>query len=267
MSRTKTDKVYRKYFGSRFSRQFDKFKDEHKGTTQTSFGKLLDPPASRGSVKKYYDGEDIPSPERLKQIREIFGVNEDYFNIENATHDELYTLSSEYMTEVGRDTLSQFCEEIGLDLRFLYVIRELIGSRFDDMFPTWTPLAYNWINESYFRLDRSVWSESAEMDPDVRVLQYKIQCEADGKKTEKLIPFTRHDLRFIKDLQTNVLDYVEFLLMKQGKDLKRDGEIATEKAQVITQNGLAVSRKLSAEELNMIDKYSLDSYTDQEGDK
>ena len=219
-------------------------------------------PVTNSYVSEWVRGVWFPD-QYLPEIAEVLGVKEEEFFFQ--THDDFYKLSSEYMTKVGRDEISRFCEDIGLDLRFLYIVRELIGSDFDSMFPTWTPITQNpdiLSDDSYIRQDRKMWSESAEMDDDVRVLQYYMKYEEDGETKEKLIPFTRQDLRFIKDVQDSVVDYVEYRMMKQEKDLKRDAKRASEKARIKMKNGGIAFRPLNAEELNQIDTYC-EEYSDQ----
>ena len=265
-----------------FVKQFDKFfkewKDQdRKKNTQGEFARQIceirkqktgeQCPVTNSYVSEWARGKWFPD-QYLPEIAEVLGVKEEEFFFQ--THDDFYKYSSEYMTKVGRDEISQFCDDIGLDLRFLYIIRELIGSDFDDMFPTWTPLHQNpdlFSEDKYIRRDRTIWSESAEMDPDVRVLQYIMRYEEDGETKEKLIPFTHQDLRFIKDVQNKVVDYIEFLMMKQGKDLKREAKKATNRSQTKLKNGGIAFRPLNAEELNEIDTYCNEYVDQKDGDK
>ena len=94
-------------------------------------------PVTNSYVSEWLRGVWFPEM-YLPEIAEVLGVKEEDFFFQ--THDDFYKLSSEYMTKIGRGEISQFCDEIGLDLQFLYIIRKLLGSNFDDMFPTWTPL-------------------------------------------------------------------------------------------------------------------------------
>lgn len=258
MSRNPIDSVNRMIFGKRFSELFQKWKREEKGRSETAFGELLDPPVRRGTVAKWRTGESLPNPYNTKQITKIFGVPEDYFNIDNATHDELYKLSSEYMTNLGRGPMTQFCYDIGLDLQFLYSIRELVGPDFDSIFPPWTEIIKNpnfMSEQTYIRRPVESWSESAEMAEDVRVLQYEIEINENGESKKKLLPFTYEDLRFLKEVQDNVIVYIEFLMMKRKKQMIKEVEKANRQSRFLKEDGGIAIRPLSIEELNQIDHY------------
>lgn len=253
-----------------FKKQFNVFfeewkKKDRKKHTQGEFARQICEirnkktgekcPVTNSYVSEWARGKWFPD-QYLPEIAEVLGVKEEDFYFQ--THDDFYKLSSEYMTKLGRGELSQFCDEIGLDLRFLYIIRELIGSDFDSTFPTWTDLRKNpnfMSDQIYIRRPVSMWSESAEMDDDVRVLQHWIEVEEDGEQRKKLIPFTRPDLRFLKEIQTDVLDYIEYLMMKRTKDLIREAEEATQRSKIKLPDGGIAVKPLTPDELNQIDKY------------
>ncbi len=261
------------FFVKRFKELFAEWKKKDRKNTQGEFARQICEirhkktgekcPVTNSYVSEWLRGKWFPD-QYIPEIAEVLGVKEDEFYFQ--THDDFYKLSSEYMTKLGRGEISQFCDEIGLDLRFLYIIRELIGSDFDRMFPTWTPLHINHdflSDQTYTRRSPRIWSESAEMDEDVRVLQYEIEVEEDGAQKKRLIPFTRQDLRFLKDVQNEVLDYIEFLMMKRSKDLKREAVEASRRSQHKTNEGGIAFSPLNADELNQIDKYC-EEYTDVE---
>ena len=259
------------FFVERFKGFYADWKKKDKQNTQGKFARQICEirnrktgekcPVTNSYVSEWLRGKWFPE-QYIPEIAEVLGVKEEDFYFQ--THDEFYKFSSEYMTKLGRGEISQFCNEIGLDLRFLYIIRELIGSDFDSIFPTWTPLQKNpnfMSDRTYTRRPVSVWSESAEMDEDVRVLQYEVEVQENGETKRKLIPFTRPDLRFLKDIQTDVLDYIEFLMMKRSKDLIRESEEASRLSQRKTKNGEIALIPLTANELNQVDKYC-NEYTD-----
>lgn len=49
-----------------------------KKTSLEAFGKLLDPPSDKSSVRKWEIGMNLPNNERLKQIADLGGVSTDY---------------------------------------------------------------------------------------------------------------------------------------------------------------------------------------------
>lgn len=256
------------FFKNKFNEFFEEWKKQGKGNTQGEFARQICEirnkktgekcPVTNSYVSEWARGKWFPD-QYISEIAEVLGVKEEDFFFQ--TRDEFYKLSSEYMTKIGRGEMSQFCDEIGMDLQFLYIIRKLIGSDFENMFPTWTPLQKNpnlMLDQTYIRPTANVWSASAKMDDDVRVLQHEIETE-EGE--QKLIPFTRPDLRFLKEIQTNVLDYIEYLMLKRSKDLIREAEEASKRSRNKLPNGDIEIRPLTPEELNQIDKYHDYNYT------
>lgn len=265
------------FFVEVLKREFLKWKEKDKGNTQGEFARQICEirkkktgekcPVTNSYVSEWLRGKWFPE-QYIPEIAEVLGVEEEVFFFR--THDEIYRLSSENATEWARGEISQFCDEIGLDRHFLRIIRELFGSDFDEMFPTWTEIIQNpnfLDNQTYIRRKPASWSIQAEMDEDVRFLQYEID---DGKGGKKLIPFTREDLRFLKDVQTDVVDRVEYLMMKRKKDLQREAEEATRRSQHNMKNGGIAFKPLTIEELNQIDKYHDYHYqytSQKDGDK
>lgn len=212
MTRTTIERQNRKIFGARFSEQFQKWKREGEGRTQTSFGKLFDPPASRGSVMKWCNGDNIPSPDRLKRICEIFEVPEDHFDTKNATHDELYKHSSAFMSDLGKE-LVEYAKEKGLDLELVRVLSKIID--FDNLFPVYAPINDSKITGFFEReYKRSENMDSAPFDDDLHFLQ----VNQDGR----LITFSTIDLIFLKEVQDQIVDFVEYLLYKRKKEMDEE---------------------------------------------
>lgn len=211
-------------------------------------------PVTNAYVSDWKNGRWFPE-QYLPEIAEVLGVNESDFFFQQ---DDLYSLSSEYMTKLGKGEMSRYCEEVGLDLRFLHIVRDLMGPDFDRSFPTWTPLEMShniFDDKTYRRRPPEMWSESAEMDGTVRVLQYTLTYKEDGETKEKLLPFTREDITFLKELQDDTIEYVEFLLRKHAKRLKRDEDRANEMSRIEDKKGMVAVRQLSIEDLNQIDHY------------
>lgn len=221
MGRVTIDKSYRSLFGARFSDLFQKWKDEGnrigEKRTQTGFGKLLCPPASRGSVSNWCKGEDIPSKDRLIQICKIFGVSEDHFDPENATHDELYKSSSNFIEGIGKKHV-KFATLIDLDLDLIRALSHCVD--FEKLFPLYSPIDHETYDPETEQkvYDREVsFSGSApveEVDDKLRFLQ----IERDGKR----ITLHRCDLAYLKEVQDQVVTFVEYLFYKRSEEMKSE---------------------------------------------
>jgi len=250
----------REFFVKKFVPKLDEWKknNKEKGGTQKAFAKLIG--VSEDMIKAYRTGEAYPREKTLKEIRRVLGVSEDYFT--PTTEKELYEYSQGYMTDIGENRILPYCEDIGLDPQFLVVISHLIGESLGDQFPFWTPISMS--AKTLFRLeDRKMydrpdpfvfWSDSAEMDPDLKMFQIEI-TGSDDKKEKKRLTLSDPDLRFLRNVQDEVRDFVEYLFHKRKKELRREVEEASRRSVSQIEGGGESHRKLTGEELNEIDKY------------
>ena len=248
----------REFFVKKFVPKLEEWKknNKDKGGTQKAFAKMVG--VSEDMIKAYKSGV-YPREKTLENIKRVLGVPDDYFT--PTTEKELYEFSQGYMTDVGENKLLPYCEEIGLDPQFLVIISSLIGEDLGDQFPFWTPIDRTrevFPEECQFfkHIDPMIfWSNSAQMAPEVEMFQIEVKNKNDDTKENKLLTLSFPDLRFLRDVQDEVRDYVEFLFLKRKKELKREGEEASRRALVPLSGGGKGFKGVSPEDLNEIDKY------------
>lgn len=256
------------FFVKRFNELFSEWKQKGGKNTQGEFARQICEirhektgekcPVTNSYVSEWSRGKWFPD-QYISEIAEVLGVKEEVFFFQ--THDDFYKYSSEYMTKIGHGEFSQFCDEIGLDLRFLYVIRSLMGSSFDELFPLWTPIAPKKSRDIsnddgiYSHMGTECLSTSAKMDDDVNIFQCVVHDEEAETEEGRTITLGRADLRFIKDIQDEVINLIEFCFMKREKDLQKESEEASRRSSPVLPDGGRVVRLLKAEELNQIDRY------------
>lgn len=256
------EKAKREFFISKFVPKLEdwKRKNKDKGGTDKAFALLIG--VDKNMIPQYKKGDAYPRPETLKKIIQVLGVPEDYFT--PTTKDELFQFSPDYMNDIGENKILPYCEEVGLDPQFLVVMSHLFGESLGDQFPFWTPMMVNVPN--WFKDRKSVykrpdpldfWNSSAEMTSDVKVFQIEVK-EKDGSGNKKRLTLTYPDLLFLRDVQDEVRDYVEFLFIKRKKALQSECEEASRRAQSPTEDGGVSLRSLKGEELNEIDRYYSD---------
>lgn len=94
------------------------------GLSMAEFGRLLDPPASKGAVSNWENDYNYPNNERLKRIAELGGITVDDLlyasTIEShiteiVTSDEKFDLNKEENRKALQDTISTF-EDVNLDI-------------------------------------------------------------------------------------------------------------------------------------------------------
>ena len=261
------EKAKKQFFADKFNQAFDEWKKKNKGkliegTTQKAFASMVK--VSEDMIKAYKTGESYPREATLKRIISVLGVPDDYFTMK--TDDERYKYSPEFMSDIGENKILPYCDEVGLDPRFLMIVRDLFGESLGDQFPFWTPLIRNpkllcELNDIYIRPDPvDFWSGSAEMKPDVKMFQIEVKKQ-DNTDEKKRITLSYSDLLFLRDVQNEVRDYIEFLFLKRKKELLKECEEASKRALTPLKNGGYSINQLKAEDLNEIDRYC-DRYVD-----
>lgn len=212
MSRTRIDETKKKITGARINKQFQRWKNGVKGRSKSSFVKLFDPSISRATLENWLKGEDIPTKYNMEQLCTLFGVPDDYFNIDNATYDELYHYSSVYQTQIGKKHI-QFSQMIGLDVDFIRKLSHLVD--FDTLFPMYAPINEHMDSGKY---DRKVnFADSAHMEEIDEDLGF-LQVNQKGKR----LTLSRGDLAFLKEVQEKVIDYVEYLFFHRSKEMEEE---------------------------------------------
>lgn len=205
-------------------------------------------------VSQWLNGT-FPDDENLRCICEVLGEKPEYFT--SATETELYKFSQTFMTDVGEDKILPFCEKIGLDPQFLLTLSNMFGESLGDQFPFWTPIRNNpnWLDfdNPYMRPDPlNFWSSSAKMDTDVKMFQINAKNE---EGTEKLLTLSGVDILFLRDVQNEVVNYVEYLFHKRKKELRDECDEASHRAMKPNPNGGTSIIRLSFDEIKTIDKY------------
>lgn len=213
MSRTIIDQSVRSIFGARFSELLEEWKKEEPGRTNTSFGEMLNPPYARGSVENWAKGKNIPKPETLKQICEIFGEPEDYFSIDYATHAQKYSNSSDFVTKIAKRHID-FANTIDLNVDFVRALSEVID--FDSLFPIYTPIANKTVSKDSLNInwnrDIDFLNSASVIDHDLSFLQIN--------RYDKRITFHKADLAYLKEVQDKVTEYVQFLFYQRAKEME-----------------------------------------------
>ena len=235
-----------KYFGAMFTKFYNEFAENHPGITQQRFGNLFNPPISRQTITSWKKGS-IPESYNLEQILNIFGKTVDDF-IPQSNADK-YSFDTDRQTEVATETLLPFCEKIGLDTDFIKLARKLLGPKFDELFPIWSPIQL--VNNQYIRRGHEALASAAQMI-DAEFLQ--IVVNADNKT--KTVDLTLTDLLFLKDLQDRVTDTIVFEFMRRSQELKREVDDINEAAAdsvEITPDGKTILRN--------IDLFEFDDYS------
>lgn len=229
-----------------------KEKEEGRNGSQYAFAKKV-------GVEPYYvtdwktGRQGIPYT-YIDKICEVLGVSKEVYY--PTTHNELYKYSSDYMTEVGEKTIAPLCEKIGLNKELIILIQRMFPNDFEELFPFWTPIRPTrkmYSVEPYEHSDISCLSDSAKMKNGYNLFQFKVKANENQTKT---ITLSEADLLFLRDVQEDIKDYIEFLFLKRKKEMKTEGKVASERSWKPNAKGSGrVFVPLRANDLNEIDKY------------
>lgn len=178
-------------------------KAQRKPGTQYDFAKQVGVPPYY--VTDWKTGRSGIPYKHLSKICEVLGVSEDRYYLK--THTEHYENSKRYITEVGKKN-ADLAKEKGLDLDLVRALSQVVD--FDESFPVYAP--FNRIKGS--TVCRSVNNDSAPIDSSLDYLQ----VEQDGKRKT----FHVADLAFLKEVQDQVVDYVNYLFYRRKQEMKRE---------------------------------------------
>lgn len=224
--------TWKKKFGEAYNK---KWKSLGKGHTQQDFADEINQIKTKkygtqGTldnrvVSKWMNGT-IPEKENIDCICTVLGLPTDYFEPNDR---ELYGDSSKFITELGKRNVA-FAKEIGLDLDLIKSLNGLID--FGKEFPLYTPICFNNPYVDYNTdtvevkagRDGEYWDHSnsapmkrdEEIDLDLGFLQFF----RDGKR----ITLHRADLAYLREVQDQIVDFVEYLFYKRSKELEEEVE-------------------------------------------
>ena len=245
------------YFQDSFRHYLDLWHKENKETnTQGELARRLceirakkgkKPKVTASYISEWKRGKWFPE-EYLEDIAEVFGI--DVKKLTPSTSREQYRVSSDYTTELGRKMLDKACTHYGLDIAFLDAVRSLFGTEFEEVFPIWTPIILSKsimpgldnairagavIPNAYVRGERDNLAEAADAED---YIAHKIQMQVevkdeDGKTDYRTVFLSEVDLLFLRDVQKEVIDYIEFLFQKRKKEMAQEVERCNVDAQHI----------------------------------
>lgn len=267
------------FFMNKFGIYFKEWKAKDKKNTQGEFARQICAirskktgekcPVTNGYVSDWLHGRWFPN-EYLPEIAEVLGIKEE--DLLPHTHDDLYELSSEYMTNLGDTKIKTFCDEAGLDLHFLYAVRKLFGDEFSECFPFWTPIGRtsgrltDILDNMCSHMDLSCLSKSAPMDNGNDIFQAEVEIEKNGNTEKRIITMSEQDILLLRDIQKDVKDFIRYRFFARREEMKREGQEASRRAWKPLKGGGKGFVGLTASDLNEIDRY-FHGYVDKDSKK
>lgn len=233
----------RKFFSDRLQTALEEWKSLGNGRTEGVFAKLAG--ISQNSITDYKKCRTYPSEKTLEKIAKTLRKPKSYF-VPN-TRAEKYALSPSYITKIGRQHVA-YSKKIGLDLDFARALHNIID--YDAKFPLYSDIVCV-SSESFSPSTQYIrnpnFMPSAKMDIDEN-LSF-LQMQKDGQTV------TMHycDLGFLKEVQDQVVEYVEYLFYKRQEEMKKEVEEANKKHVVQMEGGGVGYRKLTLRDMLRID--------------
>lgn len=229
-----TTKEINSYFGHKFTEAISIWKAEQKRlekpNKQQDFveqvRKLWEsnhPDADACPLESYYvtdwkTGRSGYPHKYINEICEVLGVNEEFFSIEHASHDEKYENSSDFITEIAKDHV-EFANRKGLNLDLIRALTKIVD--FDELFPLYSPIGHYTEDPDTGKkiYDREVdFKNSAQVNVDIDQKLQFLQLHRYGKT----ILLHRCDLAVLKDMQDKIIEYVEGLFLLRAREMKKE---------------------------------------------
>lgn len=244
---------------------------EQQGKTQEQFAEAIKKIRPESGINKTYvskliNGKYAPRPYLLQAICEVLEVDMSEFIPKR--HEDKYKYSSAYSDKVEAALEKRAAEDFKIDLTFLQGLRNIVPN-FDSTFPKYAPLHYYGVNAlAPDGRERNVYERRASEEiADPSGGKGVLQIERDGK----LISLTKHDLKFIRELQIRIGKLVSAYFENHKKVLeKAETEANVRFWELIREinpeyeqdNTIWTDSRLSDETLQEIDKYGI--YTEKE---
>lgn len=217
------DRKYLPVFSKRFKAKYNQWKkaNKYQVRNQTEFAnrvmEIEGSSCGKNSISDYLNGRTVPTVDRLKTLAQVLGC--EVSELMPFGHDDLYKYSPEYMNEFG-DQLTRYAQKIGLDLFFLRGLKEIVPD-YGEYFPLFSPIVLNTDSRSFgktpfLRVPPGNSGDSANMDVHNEIFQFQRRGE-----TITLSPF---DVLFLKDLQDEIVSFVQFRFYQRRLELKKEPE-------------------------------------------
>lgn len=255
MTEKKTgDLFFKKKFLLKLDEYKTKLKEEGKDYSDDAIAQIIG--CSRQSIANWKNGKR-PDAYNLSLICETFGASESDFEL--SSKEDLYQFQKEYINKVGRDRYN-FANEIGFDLNLLSVLKNIITD-FDESFPLYSNIIPEKNDSTRYIRNPNFVDIKTAIDDDLRDLQIH--------KGEKTITMHDIDLLFLKEVQDQIINFVEYLFYKRSKEMEDEVEKfnADINSPIVTLNGVPLEKTVQEKYLQIINnpKFNIpnDEYTDQ----
>lgn len=254
----KRSEISRSTWKRKFNEAYDKkWKSRGKGYTQQAFADEINKiktekygiqaTIDNRCVSKWANGTR-PEKENLDCICEVLGLPINHFEPSDR---DLYRDSSKFITALGRDNVD-FAKEKGLDLDFVKGLQNVVD--FDSLFPLYSRIIVDNSDLLPTYKRQSNFADSAPIDDELDFLQIH--------RGDKTLTFHRCDLAYLREVQDQVVEFVEFLFYKRHEEMKREVEEINKRTHMKTSNGGEGFRPLHQDEMLEIDRLIQYAYKD-----
>lgn len=255
----------KEYIRKMFVQFYDKnWKGKGREYSQEAFVaevKKIDPQSgfTKSRLSKILNGHSYTTARYLEIFARVLGVElEDFYP--QSVYAEKYGGSPEYQNEVAKYNNRIARECFGLDLSFLYGLKQLID--FDSEFPTFAPLECITADpeEGYpfgLKYERVQLVPAAEIDKGRGLFQ----VSRDGE----VFNLSPVDMKYLKTIQNSVVKIVKGLFAEHRQELESAALEATYRCKEFLKGGKAITLgrdPFSPEELQKLDNNGI--YTEEE---
>lgn len=225
-------------FATRLRYYVEKWQKEE-GKTQDDLAEAVGL-SDRKSISNYLNAYQKPSKEKLLNLCDVLGTTPDELNGLNDDFITKYQYDSKTASSV-RNGYEAFCTGIGLSNDFLKYVRSALP---DESFPLFTRIVADPLTDHFYREDSKITAETNIGS------EYQIYTAA-GEHTDLSYP----DYAFLKDVQDQVTELVEYLYFKRQKQLDAALKTVNDECIVTSQTGLTIVKEPSEKLLCDTDPY------------
>ena len=236
---TKNEKQQYMIFASNLRRHYERWKSVEYGRNQDKLAKAVGL-ADRKSISNYMKAVNYPDPVTLQRLCEVLETTPEELNGLNDSFRKHYQYDEDTADSVRRG-YDAFCSGIGLNNDFLKYIRSALP---DESFPLFAPIQSDPMIDQYIR------RPAEETAVATYGKEYQI-VTCDNIHTDLTYP----DYAFLKDVQDQVTELIEYLYFKRKKQLDEALKKVNDEFIITSPDGLTFTRQVSKTKLCESDPY------------
>lgn len=231
----------------------EKDENEEENRSQALFAKKV--LSNRKSVSDWMNAKTKPQDDQIERICGVLGIKKEM--LYDSSDQEKLLYDKQFTREI-HEHYQQYCDGLGLSHDFMKFLKSEIQ---DELFPVWTPIMedglVNPFEEDKFR---------RATPPKVYQSKNEYQRQTVTEKGIRTVNLTYIDYEFMKEVQEEVISYIEYLYFKRKKEMEITVEKVNSENITKREDGVifvSVPSRKKMEEMDRFEKYRTKEHVEE----